>query len=130
MIYFIMPVGSDPEYARKRRTLKGILDRNGRVGHFPLEQLPYCEFDLKHTIEDMAAAEQIIADLALERPSCYFEIGLAQGAGRDVLLIAPEGAAIHQVAGRGRVRYYKGQRGYELLMESLISSFPKRGSSD
>jgi hypothetical protein len=70
----------------------------------------------------MVQANRIIADLALERPSCYFEVGLAQSAGLRVDLIAPTGTPIHQVAGRQRVHRYSSPREYEALVHRLVAS--------
>jgi hypothetical protein len=120
VIYFIMPVGSDPKFHHKRRILERILGDIGQTGHFPLEAKTSLEFSLDAALQDMHAADLIIGDLALERPSCYFEVGLAQGAGLYVALIAPLGTPIHQVAGRDRVAFYGNDGSYEAIIRNLL----------
>jgi hypothetical protein len=127
MIYFIMPVGSDPQFTRKRLILKGVLERSDQTGHFPLEKREEGEFDVDVAISEMERSQLIIADLALERPSCYFEVGIAQAAGLNVHLIASAGTAIHQVAGRAHVLFYEDENDYENLIMMLIGGTMKRG---
>src|SRR4051794_30770916 len=100
-----MPVGSDHAYVKKRDILDEVLARRERLGHFPLEKRRGGGFELEEALADMRDARVIIADLGLERPSCYFEVGLAQGAGLHVRIIAPTGTDIHQVGGRDSVEY-------------------------
>jgi len=47
----------------------------------------------------------VIADLTCERPSVYFEVGLALGLGTRVCLMASEGAVLHQLS-EHKVHYY------------------------
>jgi hypothetical protein len=120
MIYFIMPVGSDPQFHHKRRILELALRDVDQTGHFPLEVNTGREFSLDSALQDMRAADLIIGDLALERPSCYFEVGLAQAAGLYVALVAPVGTPIHQVSGRGRVAFYSNDSSYEAVIRELL----------
>jgi hypothetical protein len=122
MIYFVMPVGSDPNFADKRSILRRVLDGTKELGHFPLESGDGSPFDMERALFDMSMARIIVCDLALERPSCYFETGLAQAAHIPVRLIAPAGTAVHQVAGRDRVRYYADLSGYEDLIRKIVST--------
>lgn len=120
MIYLIMPVGSDPDFIAKRAVLERLLSVAGAVGHFPLARERSGSTAADRAVAEMKTARVVIGDLALERPSCYFEVGLAQGAGVEVSLIAPEGTQLHQVEGRERVAFYQGMDGYEALMRTLI----------
>jgi hypothetical protein len=45
--------------------------------------------------EEINRARFVIADLTDERPSCYFEIGYAEGLDRRVLLVASEESVVH-----------------------------------
>lgn len=122
VIYFIMPVSSDSDFMTKRRSAQRVLDSLVANGHFPMEK-GRLEEDLTvaSIVAEMAAATQIVADLALERPSCYFEVGVAQAAGLTVDLIAPTDTPIHQVVGRRRVHYYSSPEEYEALLHQLLS---------
>ncbi len=121
MIYFILPVGSDILFPRKRAILERILADLREEGHFPFERPNAPTFDLEQALNQMSEAKAIIGDLALERPSCYFEVGLAQGAGLSVVLIAPEGTPVHQVSQRDDVRFYADLEAYERLTRELLS---------
>lgn len=68
----------------------------------------------------MRRAPLIIADLALERPSCYFEVGLAQASGLTVRFLAPAGTPIHQLEGRDSVAFYSNMGEYERIIELLL----------
>jgi nucleoside 2-deoxyribosyltransferase len=121
VIYFIMPVGSDPMYRERREALRHILRGRGKIGHFPLEHNENTELNLDSIIADMNSADQVVADLALERPSCYFEVGLAQALGKRVRLIAPIGTDVHQVGERELVERYDCFDEYKSIIDKIIS---------
>jgi hypothetical protein len=62
-----------------------------------------------------------LADLSLERPSCYYELGLAEALGKPVYLIAAEGTDIHQTASRRLVSFYNGQEDFIILLKHILS---------
>lgn len=95
-IYFITPVGSDPQYQLKRELLAQISKNTGREFFFPLER--HSSFTLDTARADLCNASLVIADLSLERPSCYFELGIAQALGVPVCIIAVLGTTLHQMA--------------------------------
>jgi hypothetical protein len=120
LIYFIMPVGSDPNFEHKRAILDEVLRAFGITGHFPMETS--WTATASAIVSEMRTADAIVADLALERPSCYYEVGLAEGAGLEVSLIAPRGTDIHQSTRRSEVAFYDGYAEYEALVTALIQS--------
>jgi hypothetical protein len=95
-IYFIMPVGSDPQYQRKRELLTRVSRDTGRDFFFPLERQH--NFSLDATRTHLTNASLVVADLSLERPSCYFELGMALALGAPVCMIAATGTVLHQTA--------------------------------
>lgn len=106
--YIIMPVQSDLSYPVRRAAIESALDELGMEGHFPLDVVTIeGEFDLQQTLGEFEGATLVIADLSLQRPSCYYELGLAQALGRTTLLIAEEGTDVHQAFGRNGVLFYK-----------------------
>lgn len=113
-IYFIAPMGSDPEFERKRRILSQIALDTGREFLFPLEVEPIPSFDLVR--ESIAAAELVIADLSLERPSCYFELGIAEALSKSVSVIAKQGTVIHQIAIPKSVEWYSNLEDYRAIV--------------
>ena len=56
-------------------------------------------------------ASFVIADLAYERPSCYYELGLAQAMGKLTFFIALAGTKIHQTY--GDIHFYEGIEQYK-----------------
>lgn len=121
-MYFqvIMPVGSNPQVVEKQKVVADASKKIGLNPHFPGYVTKDPVFDLQATLQDIRNAEFVLADLSLERPSCYYELGLAEALGKPVYLIASEGTDIHQTASRRLVRFYKDAEGYRILLERII----------
>jgi len=118
-IYIIAPVGSDPEYRIKRTILDKLSAESGLRFFFPLDQ--HQNFSIAVARNDLRTANLVIADLSLERPSCYFELGIAQGLDIAVSQIARTGTPIHQTANRSKVHFYADLHEYEMLLRELIA---------
>src|SRR4051794_1753133 len=98
-----MPVASDPNYNNKRRVLELALTSVGSRPYFPLDHLPLSggrDFEVDLALERMRASQIVLADLSLARPSCYFEVGLAQAARCAILVVAEAGTELHQLGER------------------------------
>src|SRR5437879_4128964 len=93
--YVIGPIGRDVEFRAKSQILKSVGASHGCVPFFPLEQ--HSGFSIMDAQTDFRNAKFVLADLSYERPSCYFELGLAQALGARVVIIAETGTLIHQV---------------------------------
>lgn len=119
-VYYISPVGSDPDYESKRSVLARVAERYGVEFFFPLERRQ--TFLVARAMEDIRACRLVIADLSLERPSCYFELGLAQATDTPIVLIANEGVALHQVGEVGQVVRYEDLKSYLAAIERGLSS--------
>ena len=120
----IMPVGSDPDYPAKRSVADGVALESGTLVHFPLDGAAGVEqqFDAELTERDFIDADLVIADLALERPSCYYELGFAQALGRPTQIIAPEGTHIHQAGGRESAMYYEDLLAYHAVLSRIFTT--------
>lgn len=105
-LYVIMPVGSDPLYGDRRTAIEHGAASAGYEAHFPLDKSPVGHFDLESTKRELASSAAVLADLTNERPSCYFEVGLAQALNPRVLIIAERGTILHQVGGWQEVAFY------------------------
>ncbi len=103
--YVIMPVGADQQFAHKRSILQKVADKEGLTPYFPFDRTSNKIFDKESTLSAIRDSDFVLADLSMERPSCYFELGLAQALGKDVYLIAQRDTDIHQAHGRGLTRY-------------------------
>jgi hypothetical protein len=107
LIYVVMPVGSDARYLQRRAAIEQAIGDLGFATHFPADALHHkVAFDLEQTRRDLRRARLVVADLTLERPSCYYEVGLAQALGRRVQLFAERGTPIHQAHHRDRTIFY------------------------
>lgn len=118
--YVIMPVGADKQFADKRSILQNVADKEGLTPYFPFDTTSNMAFDKERTLSVIKDSDFALADLSLERPSCYFELGLAQALGKAVYLIAQQGTNIHQAHGRGLTRFYKGLSGYEHVVSKVL----------
>jgi hypothetical protein len=119
-VYFVSPVGSDPGYAAKRKVLAGLEAELDIAFFFPLER--YSSFTVESAKADLAAASLVIADLSLERPSCYFELGIAQAAGARVAVIIASHTVLHQMGHAVPVRKYANLDEYGSVVRESINS--------
>ncbi|MEI6544338.1 MAG: hypothetical protein WCL60_12540 [Methylococcales bacterium] len=117
-IYYISPVGADTEYGAKRDVLNEISNELGVEWFFPLDR--YTSFDIPTALEDLRAAALVLVDLSLERPSCYFELGLAQALGVPLSLIAKEGTVLHQAGETDSIVTYQDLRSYRIAVKHCL----------
>jgi hypothetical protein len=121
-MYFhvIMPVGADPEADTKQEIIKKISESMKIFAHFPsyLKNKPF--FDINSTIKDINGSAFVLADLSLERPSCYYELGLAETLRKTTFLIAKNGTNIHQSAGRENVKFYNDKNDFKKLIKFIL----------
>jgi hypothetical protein len=78
-------------------------------------------FDMEKTMELFEYVDFFIADLSYERPSCYFEVGVAQLTEKTVHLMAVSGTDIHQVFNRNQVRFYRDLDEYKDLIHGFLT---------
>jgi nucleoside 2-deoxyribosyltransferase len=125
--YVIMPVGADKEFAEKKAIIQEMAHKENLDPYFPFDKTGNAGFNIDSTLKILRNSEFVLADLSMERPSCYFELGLAQAIGKDVCLIAKRDTDIHQVQGRNLVRFYTDLQDYgqvisEVFKEAKASS--------
>jgi hypothetical protein len=84
--YVICPVGADPDFRPKADIVRDLCEAYSLQAFFPLERRS--ELSIDQACSDMKRAAFVLADLSLERPSCYFELGIAETLGVRVFLIA------------------------------------------
>jgi hypothetical protein len=104
--HVIIPVGSDPDAASKRALIKRVATQHGIQARFPDYRPHSSIFDLQGYTRELKSAEFVLVDLSGERPSCYYELGIAEALGCSVVLIARTDTPIHQSANRRDVHYY------------------------
>jgi len=118
----ICPVGADPDFPAKKEILESLGSKHSIIPFFPLQQRAH--FSVAAAKSDLSQAEFALADLSRERPSCYFELGLAQAMDVPVVLIARSGTRIHQVGENARIANYSDLHQYPLLITDILSSNP------
>lgn len=106
--YFLLiaPFGSDSQAGYKQGTIQEVAEEFDLEAHFPSYNKETPAFKLDTTIKDLQGSEFVLVDLSLERPSCYYELGIAEALGKKIYLIAKRGTDIHQTANRNFVRFY------------------------
>jgi hypothetical protein len=121
--HVIMPVGSDPDWQRKSAAIKRAAQRYAVGVRFP-NYLPHAPaFRLSDLKRELTGAAFVLADLTLQRPSCYYEPGLAEALGLRVRLVAESGTPIHQSASRDEVQFYRNLSDLEAVVGRTIEEF-------
>lgn len=118
--HVIMPVGSNPNKDEYQKLICNVAGEYGVNPHFPRYATEDPVFNLQSTLQDLRRSEFVLADLSLERPSCYYELGLAEAIGKPVYLVAIEGTDIHQTASRRLVNYYKDNVELSTLLRDIL----------
>ena len=123
-VFVIMPVGSDPAHGERRARIDAAITSLGMV--------PYHALDHRGHADDMTAAEirdeisgcvVALADLSLERPSCYYELGIVHGMGAPVAVVAEVGTMIHQTADRWRLSYYDSMADLQAQVQAVLTPY-------
>lgn len=119
--HVIMPVGSNPNKDQHQNVISNVANKYGIQPHFPRYATEDPVFNLQSTLQDLRRSEFIFADLSQERPSCYYELGLAEALGKPVYLVALKGTDIHQTASRRLVNFYKDTSELSAILERILS---------
>jgi hypothetical protein len=78
------------------------------------------ELAIKRIWEHIESAELIVCDLTHERPNVYYELGYAHGVGntgRNILLIARRGTALHFDIGNHMVQHYSSMKSLRAILQ-------------
>jgi hypothetical protein len=121
----IMPHGGDPNFTEKERIIEEIARPYFFSPIFP-SFIEGTYFNIDEIIARFNRTAFIIVDLSYERPSCYYELGIAETLGSRVIIIALEGTDIHQTTHRCDVQYYKDINHYGKLLCEIYSDIRER----
>ena len=125
--YVIMPVGTDKYFEEKKFIIQKVAQNESLIPYFPYNRTDNISFDITSTLSNLKDSEFVLADLSMARPSCYFELGLAQAIGKDAYLIAEEGTDIHQAHGRNLTRFYGNLQSYEQVITTTLREAKEMG---
>lgn len=118
--YVICPVASDPSFTFKRGIIERVARALGLEPVFPLNASPPVPISVLMTGTAFA-----LADLSLERPSCYFELGVAYARGLRRFVIAREDTPVHQTGDQGEVEFYRDAE-YEVVLRRVLTRYTTR----
>ena len=119
-VQVVMPVGWDRNHSSKQKAIKSALESSGYLASFPDYDPEQPLFVLSEFLQKLSSSAFVIADLTGERPSVYFELGLAQALGKNVLIIAESGTPVHQHAAVNNVIEYRGLEDLELKLKAVL----------
>lgn len=123
-LFVIMPIGSNKSAPEMLQIVSEAAKRYGWAARLPSYDQSAPVFSLNETLEELRASSLVFADLSYSRPSCYYELGLAEALHRPVFAVAISGSAIHQASVRNEVKFYDTDDDFRLLAESAISHWP------
>lgn len=105
MVFVAMPFAEDFEDVYQF----GIYNTVRRCGYVceKVDESAYAGSIIDRIIEGIRQAEFVIADLTLERPNVYLEVGYAWGLQRPVILIAREGQRLHFDLSHHKCLFYR-----------------------
>jgi hypothetical protein len=115
-----MPIGADPRAPAKAAVIRDVARSMNLDVHIPTYDLAAPQFDLATTLRDLKGASLVLADLSSERPSCYYELGLAEAVGTPVRVIAHTGTDIHQTSSRAQALYYDNLDDFKRVVHRAI----------
>jgi hypothetical protein len=118
-LYFIGPLASDRQFTSKQRIIEEVVAQFGVGAHFPFAG--GVSQNTQQIIREIQNCRFVLADLSRERPSCYFELGVAEAVGAEIALIAEAGTSIHQTQNRP-VAFYSDLDDYRTLVGSIVES--------
>ncbi|MFM9976568.1 MAG: hypothetical protein ACKVOP_00780 [Sphingomonadaceae bacterium] len=121
-VLMIMPVYSDRQFAQKRDIVNEICVNAGCHPLFPEYERNNPMFDVSKARRRLEQSDLVIADLTLERPSCYFELGFAENQSANIIVVADEKSDIHQLSGRERVIRFAGVDDYHRAVTLALHS--------
>jgi hypothetical protein len=121
----IMPYGCDPNYDNKQRVIGEIANLHDLTPRFPKFNHDRL-FNLEYTIETYKNAIFILADLSFERPSCYYELGVAEALGIKIYVVASKGTIIHQTKNRDDIQFYENMDQFNQIIERILYAIKDR----
>jgi nucleoside 2-deoxyribosyltransferase len=121
-VFVIMPISGVENAPDKLRIVKEAARELNWSAHLPIYDPDAPVFNLNETISEMRASNLIIADLTGARPSCYYELGLAEALRVPILAIAERNTEIHQTSIRGEVRSYDNLDEFMKLIKQALAS--------
>lgn len=116
----IMPSEAFPGTVVKRQIVQDVCRNMGWTLVMPEYDRLRPEFDLSKTRLIIGNVNIVLVDLSYERPSCYYELGLAEALGARVVCVAATGTEIHQTANRGSVISFSNMSDFAGILRAAL----------
>lgn len=116
-----MPICSDVQSEQKKDVISKAAKDNNLTAVFPHYNKDAEIFDLSSMLKSLRKMLFVVVDLSLERPSCYYELGIVESLGIKTFIFAQKGTDIHQTTYRSRVIFYNDLEDFEKLMNRSFS---------
>lgn len=121
-VMLVCPVSEAEHYRQIKAVLEKAFERVDATLMKPDYDATNPRFDLEAVKAAMGSVALVVVDLSYERPSCYYELGLAEAVGANVLLVAKRGTPLHQTSLRDRVRFFSDPIE---IVETVLASLAK-----
>ena len=119
-VIIIAPISSDPDFEDKMALVEALCREWNLSVRIP--RVGPEKFLIAAEIAALQQAKIVIADISFERPSCYYEIGLAEALQVPVCLVALQGTTIHQNAQFAPVQFYEKLEDYTAILTSIFEA--------
>lgn len=116
-----MPVGSNPDKIDNQNAIASAAGNYNIKPLFPSYDTQKPSFDLYQALDILKGCKFVLADLTLERPSCYYELGLAEALGKKIYITAKTNSNIHQTSHRKNINYYDSSSELKKIIEKILS---------
>lgn len=124
-LQIVLPVRSDPHFKFKRLMWLDVARSSGHEIVMP-DGTPPGAFDLERALEVLNTVQLVVADLTFERPSCYYELGLAQALGLPAVVLNRADCAKHQHAPVVAQYSYEDLSDYAGVVKQILTALPPK----
>jgi len=121
-VFLVTPHTKDEDFDNKKSIVERILNKHKIKLNTAGKGVSLSAND---TIKLYQKSDFFIADISLERPSCYYELGYLQALKKRGFIISKENEKIHQLLNRDSIRFYNDLIDYEKMIERIAEEIAK-----
>lgn len=105
-VFVVMPSSVFMHSIEKKEIIRLCALESGWSLQIPEYEKRAPSFDLSSTMAALREIDLALVDLSDERPSCYFELGLAEASGTEIAAVALKNTPIHQTSLRESIVFF------------------------
>lgn len=119
---FLIAPYSDSNFSIKQQIVQEICKQYkfkmiaGKIPDFNIA------LSINETFEILEEVDCVISDLTFERPSCYYELGVAHALKKNTLILASSKSKIHFLRYPQQVQYFSSLEDYRKLISKYLAS--------